>query len=106
MKSWALLTFSGLLEVVWSIGLKKSDGFGNIPWTIATILVAAISFYTLAAAMKELPLGTAYAVFTGIGGLGAFAYGILFLGEPLALVRVASAALIVLGVIGLRASAL
>ncbi|EUC20678.1 DMT family transporter [Paraburkholderia hospita] len=102
MNNWIALIFSGVLEVVWSVGLKKSAGFSHLPWTAVTLVTAVFSFFLLASAMKALPLGTAYAVFTGIGAVGAFCFGILVLGEPVGILRVASALLIVAGVIGLK----
>jgi quaternary ammonium compound-resistance protein SugE len=104
MNNWILLVLSGLLEVVWSVSLKKSDGFSNISWSAVTLVVAILSLYMLSTAMRGLPLGTAYAVFTGIGAVGAFCFGIFAMGEPLGLVRVASAVLIVVGVAGLKLS--
>ncbi|GAB2912193.1 quaternary ammonium compound efflux SMR transporter SugE [Paraburkholderia jirisanensis] len=102
--SWILLFIAGLLEVAWAAGLKSSEGFTRLWPSVFTIVTALGSFVLLAYAMRELPLGTAYAVWTGIGAVGAFVFGIVMLGEVVTLARVASAALIVVGLIGLKLS--
>jgi len=102
--SWILLLIAGLLEVAWAAGLKSSEGFTRLWPSVFTIVTALGSFVLLAYAMRELPLGTAYAVWTGIGAVGAFVFGIVMLGEVVTLARVASAALIVVGLIGLKLS--
>jgi quaternary ammonium compound-resistance protein SugE len=102
--SWILLFVAGLLEVAWAAGLKSSDGFTRLWPSIFTIVTALGSFVLLALAMRELPLGTAYAVWTGIGAVGAFIFGIVMLGEAVSAARVASAVLIVIGLIGLKLS--
>ena len=100
--AWLMLVVAGLLEMVWSYSAKRSDGFGNWGWGAVTIVASLASFFLLTFAMRNLPLGTAYAVWTGIGAVGTFAVGIALLGEPAGLWRIACAALIVGGVIGLR----
>ena len=102
--SWILLFIAGLLEVAWAAGLKSSEGFTRLWPSVFTIVTALGSFVLLAYAMRELPLGTAYAVWTGIGAVGAFVFGIVMLGEVVTLARVASAVLIVVGLIGLKLS--
>ncbi|HVE08871.1 MAG TPA: quaternary ammonium compound efflux SMR transporter SugE [Paraburkholderia sp.] len=102
--SWILLFIAGLLEVAWAAGLKSSDGFTRLWPSVFTIVTALGSFLLLAAAMRELPLGTAYAVWTGIGAVGAFVFGIVMMGEAVTPARVASAVLIVVGLIGLKLS--
>ncbi|WP_250476833.1 MULTISPECIES: quaternary ammonium compound efflux SMR transporter SugE [unclassified Caballeronia] len=102
--SWILLFIAGLLEVAWAAGLKSSEGFTRLGPSIFTIITAIGSFVLLAIAMKQLPLGTAYAVWTGIGALGAFVFGIVFLGEALSAARIVSAVLIVAGLVGLKIS--
>ena len=102
--AWALLVAAGLLEVVWSYAMKRSDGFTRLWPALVTLLAAAASFLLLAAALRSLPLGTAYAAWTGIGALGAFALGILVLGEPATALRVGSALLILVGIVGLKAA--
>lgn len=102
--SWFLLFIAGLLEVAWAAGLKSSEGFTRLGPSVFTVVTALGSFALLAIAMRQLPLGTAYAVWTGIGAVGAFIFGIVMMGETLSLARVASAALIVIGLIGLKLS--
>jgi quaternary ammonium compound-resistance protein SugE len=102
--SWILLFIAGLLEVAWAAGLKSSEGFTKLGPSVFTIITALGSFILLAMAMKQLPLGTAYAVWTGIGAVGAFIFGIVFLGEALTAARIVSAILIVAGLIGLKLS--
>ncbi len=100
--SWFLLLIAGLLEVAWAAGLKSSDGFTRLGPSVFTVITALASFVLLALAMRQLPLGTAYAVWTGIGAVGAFVFGIVMMGEAVSLARIASAALIVIGLIGLK----
>jgi quaternary ammonium compound-resistance protein SugE len=102
--SWFLLFIAGLLEVAWAAGLKTSEGFTRLWPSVFTLVTAVGSFVLLALAMRQLPLGTAYAVWTGIGAVGAFVFGIVMLGEAVTVARVASAALIVIGLIGLKLS--
>src|ERR1700733_13939077 len=104
LMSWFLLLIAGLLEVAWAAGLKTSEGFTRLWPSVFTIVTATGSFVLLAMAMRQLPLGTAYAVWTGIGAVGAFIFGIVMMGEALTAARVASAALIVIGLIGLKLS--
>jgi quaternary ammonium compound-resistance protein SugE len=102
--SWILLLIAGLLEVAWAAGLKTSEGFTRLGPSVFTVVTALGSFVLLAMAMRQLPLGTAYAVWTGIGAVGAFIFGIVIMGEALTVARVASAALILFGLIGLKLS--
>nr|WP_175799480.1 quaternary ammonium compound efflux SMR transporter SugE [Burkholderia anthina] len=102
--AWVLLFIAGLLEVAWAAGMKSSEGFTRLGSSVFTIVTALASFGLLAVAMRQLPLGTAYAVWTGIGAVGAFVFGIVMMGEALTVARVASASLIVLGLIGLKLS--
>jgi quaternary ammonium compound-resistance protein SugE len=102
--SWILLFIAGLLEVAWAAGLKSSAGFTRFWPSAFTVVTALGSFILLAMAMRQLPLGTAYAVWTGIGAVGAFIFGIMMLGEALTVARVASASLVVVGLIGLKLS--
>lgn len=100
--AWFILTIAGLFEVVWAIGLKYSDGFTR-PWVVAGTLAAmVVSFVLLGTAMRQLPVGTAYAVWTGIGALGTAILGIVLFAEPITIARVASLLLILSGIIGLR----
>ncbi|QBQ98079.1 quaternary ammonium compound efflux SMR transporter SugE [Paraburkholderia pallida] len=102
--AWIYLLIAGVLEVAWATGLKSSEGFTRPGWSAFTLVTALGSFWLLALAMRQLPLGTAYAVWTGIGAVGAFILGIVVMGEAASVARVASAALIVLGLIGLKLS--
>ena len=100
--TWILLFVAGLFEIGFAIGLKFSEGFSRLWPTLGMVLAGAVSFYLLSTAMKSLPAGTAYAIWTGIGAAGTAAIGILLLGESASPLRIASLALIVVGVIGLR----
>lgn len=100
--AWMYLGIAGLLEVLWAYMLKVSDNLSKpIEATIAVVAMIA-SFIMLSMAMKSLPLGTAYAIWTGIGAVGAFLIGIIVLGEAVTAMRVGSAALILVGIIGLK----
>ncbi|MFP0198885.1 MULTISPECIES: quaternary ammonium compound efflux SMR transporter SugE [Pseudomonas] len=103
--SWIILFFAGLFEVGWAVGLKFTDGFTRPLPTVLTVAAMAISLGLLGLAMKELPLGTAYAIWTGVGAVGTVIAGIILFGESMALIRLASVALIVTGLIGLKVSA-
>ncbi|MDN7141005.1 quaternary ammonium compound efflux SMR transporter SugE [Pseudomonas sp. JQ170] len=103
--SWIILFFAGLFEVGWAVGLKYTDGFTRPLPTALTIVAMAISLGLLGLAMKELPLGTAYAIWTGVGAVGTVIAGIILFGESMALVRLVSVALIIAGLIGLKVSA-
>ncbi len=100
--AWVFLGIAGVLEVVWAYFMKTSEGFTKPVESAVTIVTMIISFWLLSMAMKELPLGTAYAIWTGIGAVGAFILGIVILGEAATVLRVGSAALIVAGIIGLK----
>lgn len=102
--AWVYLVLAGVFEVVWASTMKQSAGFTKLAPTIITLVTMTISFGLLALAMKSLPLGTAYAIWTGIGAVGAFLVGILLLGEATTLFRIASVSLIVAGLIGLKLS--
>ncbi|AJQ48642.1 quaternary ammonium compound efflux SMR transporter SugE [Pseudomonas kermanshahensis] len=103
--SWIILFFAGLFEVGWAVGLKYTDGFSKPIPTVLTVGAMVISLGLLGLAMKELPLGTAYAIWTGVGAVGTVIAGIILFGESMALVRLVSVALIVCGLIGLKVSA-
>ena len=102
--SWIILFIAGLLEVVWAIGLKYTHGFTRLTPSVITVSAMLVSIVLLSWAMRSLPVGTAYAVWTGIGAVGAAITGILLLGESASLARIASLALIVAGIIGLKLS--
>jgi quaternary ammonium compound-resistance protein SugE len=100
--AWLLLLVAGLLEIVWATSMKASAGFTKIPLTVLTIIVAWASFALLGLAMKSLPVGTAYAVWTGIGAVGAAVLGVILFDEPVTPARIGCIALIVAGIAGLR----
>ena len=102
--AWLLLLIAGLLEVVWAYTMKLSQGFTRPGATLVTLVAMLASFGLLSVSMKTLPLGTAYTVWTGIGAVGAFAAGIVMLGEPLTAARVLAATLIVAGMILMKLS--
>ena len=97
--AWLLLFLAGLLEVVWAYTMKLSEGFSRPGASLATLAAMIASFALLSIAMRSLPLGTAYTVWTGIGAIGAFVVGVAALGEPLTVARGTAAALIVCGLI-------
>jgi len=102
MNAWIILFLAGLLEIVWAIGLKYSEGFTR-PWpSVITILGAAASFWLLSSAMKTLPVGTAYAIWTGIGAIGVATLGIVVFAEPANLLRLLGIGLIVAGILALK----
>lgn len=100
--AWWYLFFAGLFEVVWAIGLKYTYGFSRILPTVGTILAMFISFYLLALALRQIPIGTGYAVWTGIGAVGTVIFGIILFGEPATILRLGCIALIVAGIVGLK----
>ncbi|GLZ84584.1 hypothetical protein Pres01_06350 [Metapseudomonas resinovorans] len=102
--SWIILFFAGLFEVGWAVGLKYTDGFSKPLPTTLTVIAMLISLGLLGLAMKELPLGTAYAIWTGVGAVGTVIAGVILFGESMALVRLLSVALIIGGLIGLKLS--
>lgn len=97
--AWILLVLAGLLEIVWAYSMKRSNGFTVPGPTIVTLVAMVASFALLAISMKQLPLGTAYTVWTGIGAVGAFIVGIAVLGEAVTLMRLTAAGLIVTGLV-------
>ncbi|MFV9682226.1 quaternary ammonium compound efflux SMR transporter SugE [Pseudomonas sp. NY15367] len=102
--SWIVLLLAGLFEVGWAVGLKYTDGFTRPLPTLLTVSAIVISLGLLGLAMKELPLGTAYAIWTGVGAVGTVIAGIVLFGESMALLRLVSVALIVCGLVGLKLS--
>ncbi len=100
--AWTLLLVAGLLEVVWAVGLKYTYGFTRLGPSLLTLAALVASFLLLAQAMKTLPVGTAYAVWTGIGAAGAAVLGMVMLGEPATLPRFGALTLIVAGIIALK----
>jgi quaternary ammonium compound-resistance protein SugE len=100
--SWVYLFFAGIFEIGWAIGLKYTNGFTRLGPTLLTVASMAVSLGLLGLALKTLPVGTAYAVWTGIGTVGTAILGIYLLGEPATAVRLACIGLIVAGIAGLK----
>jgi quaternary ammonium compound-resistance protein SugE len=100
--AWVLISVAGVLEIVWAYFMKRSDGFTRPVDTALCLAFMGASFWLLSVGMKSLPMGTAYAVWTGIGALGAFTVGVVMMGEAASWLRMGSAGLILLGIIGLR----
>lgn len=101
--AWTLLVIAGLLEIVWATALKQSDGFTRFWPSVVGITFALASFLLLARALRHLPIGTAYAVWVGIGTMGVAFAGIVIYGEPATTLRLLCIAVILIGIIGLRA---
>ncbi len=102
--SWLILVVAGLFEIGWAIGLKYTEGFTRLWPTVGTTLSMIISVGLLGIAMKSLPVGTAYAVWVGVGAIGTAVFGILLFDEPINMARLVSLALILTGIIGLKVS--
>jgi quaternary ammonium compound-resistance protein SugE len=100
--AWLILVLAGLFEVGWAIGLKYTDGFTRFWPTVWTAAAMVASLVLLGVAMKSLPVGTAYAVWVGVGAVGTVILGIVLLDEPMTVARIASIALIVSGIVGLK----
>ncbi|MGP4082748.1 quaternary ammonium compound efflux SMR transporter SugE [Pseudalkalibacillus sp. R45] len=100
--AWIYLLIAGVFEVVWAIGLKYTEGFSRLAPSIITVIGMVISFYFLSIAIKALPIGTAYAVWTGIGALGTVLLGILLFNEPKDFMRILFLGMILVGIIGLK----
>jgi quaternary ammonium compound-resistance protein SugE len=100
--AWAILIIAGLFEIGWAVGLKYTDGFTRLWPSIWTVAAMMVSLYLLAVAIRTLPIGTSYAVWTGVGAAGTAILGMILLGEPASIARVASIGLIVAGIVGLR----
>ena len=103
--AWILLFVAGLFEVVWAYSMKLSNGFTHLTYSIITIVMMTASFGLLSLAMRTLPLGTAYTVWTGVGAVGAFIVGIVFLGEQISFMRACAGLLIVGGLVLMKLSA-
>ena len=100
--AWIYLFIAGLLEIVWAFSMKQSEGFTKLGPSLVTLVAMVASFGLLSVSMKSLPLGTAYTIWTGIGAIGAFVVGILWLNEGVHPMRVAAAGLIVAGLVLMR----
>ncbi len=102
--AWLMLILAGIFEVVWAYSMKLSDGFSKLTPSIVTIFFMILSFALLAYAMRTLPLGTAYTIWTGIGAFGSFLVGIFVLGEPASAMRMLAAVLIISGLVLMKIS--
>lgn len=102
--SWAILVAAGLLEVVWAVGLKYTEGFTRLWPTVTTMSAMLLSVWLLGIAMKSLPVGTAYAVWVGIGAIGTAIFGIILFAESANIGRLISLSLIFAGIVGLKLS--
>lgn len=100
--AWVYLVFAGLFEITWAIGLKYADGFTKLIPSVITVVGMIVSVVLLGLAMRELPVGTAYAVWTGIGTVGAAILGMVLFQEPATALRIGCVGLIVAGIIGLK----
>ena len=100
--SWTYLVIAGVLEIVWAIGLKYTDGFSKLTPSVITIAAMIASVVFLSLALKTIPVGTGYAVWTGIGAVGTAILGIVLFAEPATAARIGCIALIVVGIIGLK----
>lgn len=100
--AWTYLFIAGLFETVWAVGLKYTDGFSRLWPSVGTIAAMAVSFWLLAESLKTIPIGTAYAVWTGIGAVGTALVGILIFGESRHALRLVCILIIVAGIAGLR----
>lgn len=102
--NWIALVVAGLFEVVWAVGLKHTEGFTKLWPSVITLIAMGISFYLLSTALRTLPIGTAYAVWVGIGAVGTAIAGIVLFNEPATLLKVMSLCLVVGGIVGLKIS--
>ena len=102
--AWTWLLIAAIFEVTWAVGIKFTDGFTRLYPSILVIGTSLLSFYFLSLATRVLPIGTAYAVWTGIGAICTVTIGMLYLNEPTSLVRIGCIALIIVGIVGLKAT--
>ncbi len=100
--AWLYLILAGLSEIVWAFGIKESHGFSVLSWSLFTIFFLIVSFYLLALSICKIPIGTAYAVFTGIGAAGTAIIGMLYFNEAAGLWKIVSLVLLIGGIIGLK----
>ncbi|GHD72261.1 QacE family quaternary ammonium compound efflux SMR transporter [Luteimonas padinae] len=100
--AWIYLVVAGLFEVVWALGLKYTEGWTRLWPSLGTLVAMVVSFWCLSQALKAIPIGTGYAIWTGIGAVGVAAFGILVFGESASPARLACIAMIVGGVVGLK----
>lgn len=99
---WMYLLVAGLFEISWAVGLKFTHGFSQVIPSVITVMCMIASFYFLALALKHLPLGTAYAIWTGIGTIGTVIFGVILFKEPITAMRLLCIALIISGITGLK----
>lgn len=102
--AWIVLVFAGIFEIIWAYSMKLSEGFTKLTPSVITIFFMILSFGLLAYAMRTLPLGTAYTIWTGIGAIGSFLVGIFVLGEPASAMRMLAAVLIISGLVLMKLS--
>lgn len=101
--AWIYLLVAGLFEVVWAVGLKYTEGWARLWPSVGTVVAMVVSFWCLSQALKAIPIGTGYAIWTGIGAIGVATVGIVLFGESASPARLACIALIIAGVVGLKA---
>ena len=102
--AWIILALAGIFEIVWAVGLKYTEGFTKLLPSSLTIAAMLLSFWLLSISMRTLPLGTSYAVWTGIGTIGTAIFGIVWLGESAGIVKIMCISCILLGILGLKAT--
>jgi len=102
MMAWLYLSIAGIFEIIWTVGMKQSEGFTRLGPSVVTVIGMIISVYLLSLAMRTIPMGTAYAVWTGIGAVGAVVLGMIFFNEPKTVWRVICISLILAGIAGLK----
>ncbi len=100
--AWVYIVIAGLMEIGWAVGLKYTEGFTRLWPSLATVAAMGVSFFFLSQGLKTIPVGTGYAVWTGIGAAGTALVGMLVLGEPRSALRIACLVLIVAGIVGLK----
>ncbi|MCT7910242.1 quaternary ammonium compound efflux SMR transporter SugE [Arcobacter lacus] len=100
--SWVTLVIAGIFEIFWAVGLKYTDGFSKLIPSLFTIIAMLVSIWLLSLSLKTLPLGTAYAVWVGIGTVGTVIAGIMLFGDSINIIRIISILFIILGIIGLK----
>lgn len=100
--AWTALIVSGAVDIAWAFAMKKADGFRDLPWALLSVVLLVIFVALLIKALEVLPLGTAYAVWTGIGAAGSVLVGILVFGEPATAMRLICIALVLAGIVGLK----